>query len=84
MPEQGQENVAITIKGDHFDPQATVSLGSGVKFEIESGSSVKVLKLKVDIAFKAQPGPRSLTITNPDCSTATKAEAITITPKGER
>jgi hypothetical protein len=42
------------------------------------------LTVTINIADDAQTDSRSMTVTNPDCSTATKAEAITITPKGER
>lgn len=84
--EQGQTNVSIKVTGANFraagDAKPAVSLGSGVKVgTITVSSGGKELLLQVEIDPAAIPGPRTMTITNPDCSMASKPNTITISPR---
>jgi hypothetical protein len=84
----GTEDVTVTVTGENLRGDSTVDLGPGVTVESisESGGTLTV---SVDIAPDAAPGPRILTITNPDCSTVTSPEALTVAapakpkPKGK-
>lgn len=82
--QQEQKNVEIKISGENFLSEATVSFGSGVNVkQVEVQPDHRAIVVTVDIDHDAGPGPRALTVVNPDCSTATKAEAITIMPREE-
>jgi hypothetical protein len=80
--EQGQQNVSITVSGSHFrsegDVKPTVDFGSGVTVDQINVVDGNTLTFSVDIDPNATLGPRTITVTNPDCSMASKPDAIRI------
>jgi hypothetical protein len=83
--EQGG-NVSITVSGANFRSVGTVTpevtLGSGVtvgNIIVPDGTS---LTFTAAIDRAATPGPRTMTIINPDCSMVSHPDAIIIKAKG--
>jgi hypothetical protein len=76
----GSKNVAIDIVGEHLAADSTVSLGAGIVVKNVAAPSAdgSALTLTVDVDDKARPGPRTIVVRNPDCSTATLAGRITV------
>jgi hypothetical protein len=77
----GDKNVDIDIAGEHLAPDATVSFGNGiiVKNVTAPAKDGTALKVTVDVDDKARPGPRTIVVRNPDCSTATLAGKVKVT-----
>jgi hypothetical protein len=77
----GDKNVDIDIAGEHLAPDATVSFGNGiiVKNVTAPAKDGTALKVTVDVDDKARPGPRTIVVRNPDCSTATLAGRVKVT-----
>ena len=82
---RGQKDIKVTVKGDNIDEEAAADLGQGVQVTNPVYNPGEGMTLTVAIADTAQPGPRTLTITNPNCAIATYADALTVssetTPK---
>jgi hypothetical protein len=86
---RGQEDIKVTVAGGNIDKDATAEFGQGVQITHIEVSEVNNHGSRVDltvaIADDAQPGPRTLTITNTDCAIAKYANALAVssetTPK---
>jgi hypothetical protein len=84
--EQGQTNVSIKVTGSNFrsegDTMPAVNFGSGVMVgTITASPEGNELTVQVNIDPAAILGPRTMTITNLDCSMASHPEAIKITAR---
>jgi hypothetical protein len=76
-----QTDVVLTVNGTNIEQGATADLGQGVKVtakEVKADGSF--MKVTIRILKSAQPGERTLTVTNPDCTIASAANALTVTP----
>jgi hypothetical protein len=77
---RGQAGVHVHAEGTHIDHDATADLGQGIQVTDHSVPAAgTAMDLTVTVLDSAQPGPRDLTITNPDCAIATSPAALTIT-----
>jgi Quinohemoprotein amine dehydrogenase, alpha subunit domain III len=74
----GTTNAELAVTGNNFNPNATVNMGRDVVTKDLVVESPTALKFKIDVDPQAVGGTRPLTITNPDCSSFTFPEAITI------
>ncbi|MGB9180943.1 MAG: hypothetical protein WCB68_17050 [Pyrinomonadaceae bacterium] len=73
----GATDVSIEVEGTGFETGARASLGNGVTVKsIEVKADGTRLTFKADVSQHATAGARTLTITNPDCSTVTKAVTV--------
>jgi hypothetical protein len=83
--EQGMKDVPIMVSGENFrsvgNVMPEVTLGSGVTVGPVTVTSGKSLNFKADIDPAATPGPRTITIINPDCSMVSRPNVITIKAK---
>ena len=72
----------ISVTGTGFQSGLTASLGSGVTVH-DTGVSPTGLGLSLDISVSngAAPGPRNLTVTNPDGGVVTCVACFTVNPK---
>jgi hypothetical protein len=86
---RGKKDIKVTVEGRDIDKGATAEFGQGIQvthLEVnEINDHDRRVDLTVTIADNAQPGPRTLTITNPDCAIAKYDNALTVssetTPK---
>jgi hypothetical protein len=79
-PRGGQGEVLdVTIDGANFQTGATVSFGAGVNVTAVSVPSDTEIVATLSIPLTAALGPRTVTVTNPDNSSATRANAFTVT-----
>ncbi|SDK81132.1 hypothetical protein [Nonomuraea jiangxiensis] len=75
----GATGVKLVVEGTGFDPAARVDLGLGVRVtRVEVTTGGTTLLVTAHVLHSAAPGDRTLTITNPDGSTSTRPEVITI------
>jgi len=80
---QGQTGVSIVVRGANFrsegDVKPKVNLGSGVTIgTVDVSDNGEALTVSVSINPAAPLGPRTLTIINPDCSTASMSNVMTV------
>ena len=76
---RGQAGIKVTVEGSNIDPEATADLGQGVQITDQAVSSGGTgMTLTVAIAESAQPGARTLTVTNADCAIASFPDALTV------
>ena len=73
-----KEHIVIEVNGKHFRYKPTVYFGSGVKVQDLKPTDVgqKKLTVTIDIEQGADPGPRSITVINPDCTSATSTVPV--------
>jgi Quinohemoprotein amine dehydrogenase, alpha subunit domain III len=71
------ETREIAVVGTGFAAAAAVSLGGGVAATV-AWESAERLRVTVTVAAGAADGPRTLVLRNPDCATATFANAIRV------
>ena len=79
---RGQAGVEVHAGGANIDHDATADLGQGI--QVTNGDVAQdgtAMDLTVTVLDSAQPGPRDLTITNPDCAIATSPAVLTILPE---
>lgn len=70
-------DININVDGEGFEPGAEVSLGSDVTVkQVEVKAEGAQLTFTANVSANAAAGPRTLTITNPDCSTAAKEVTV--------
>lgn len=74
---QNTRNLKIEVSGENFKDGAKVNFGSGVTVKDVNVTGGSELTAKIDIASDAD-GSRSMTVINPDCSSATLPNAIRI------
>lgn len=77
----GMKGVQMLVTGDGID-EATgleADLGPGIHIDVV-GYGGGEITITFDIADDAQPGDRTLTLSTHDCSTATMAKALTVSP----
>jgi hypothetical protein len=75
----GTKGIVVEVEGTSIDQEASVSLGEGVRATVqEVASDGHTMKLSVRVLKSAKPGDRTLTVTNPDCTIATAAKALTV------
>jgi hypothetical protein len=71
--------VKLAVVGQGIAADAAVDLGAGVEIVSKNVTKAgRALDLELTIAKDAAPGARTLTIENPDCSTARLPKALTI------
>jgi hypothetical protein len=73
-----QKGITLKVEGTSLSAGAQADLGQGAKVRKVSLSDDGSLQVIVDLTADAKPGDRTLTITAPDCSTATYAKALTV------
>jgi subtilisin family serine protease len=79
-PRGGQgETLDVMIDGANFQDGATVSFGAGVDVTAVEVVSDSEIVATLSIPMAAALGPRTVTVTNPDASSATRANAFTVT-----
>ena len=79
-PRGGQgETLDVTITGANFQTGAAVSFGAGVDVTAVAVSSDTEIVATLSIPMSAGLGPRAVTITNPDASSATRVGGFTVT-----
>jgi hypothetical protein len=74
------KGIKLSVIGTSLRDDVSVDLGQGVKVKEVSLNADGNLDVTVDLLANAKPGDRTLTITGPDCSTATFANALTVSP----
>jgi hypothetical protein len=79
-PPVGATGVRLVVRGTNLRADMTVDLGPDVTLTQQKLTGAGNLQLVVDIAHSATPGPRTLTLTTPDCSMATLPNALPIAP----
>lgn len=70
--------VTLTVTGSSFQQGATVTLGDGVTVQEVTVDSATQLTVKAEVAQEATPGPRTMTVTNPDCTVGVRTSAIVV------
>ena len=79
-PRGGQgETLDVTIGGANFQAGATVSFGAGVAVTAVTVASDREIVATLDIPLNATLGPRTVTVTNPDATSVSRAGAFTVT-----
>jgi len=73
------KDIRIKLEGTSLGLDATFDLGQGAKVKDATLVGDGSIELRVDLLASAKPGPRTLTMTGADCSTATWANALTVT-----
>ena len=68
----------IMIKGQNFEPGATVDLGDGIVTAPPIRTATGDLVVRVTVPANAPPGPRSVTVFNPDLGVGSGTEMLTI------
>jgi hypothetical protein len=76
----GTQGIKLTVKGSGLDPAATAELGPGVRVTTTEVPAADTMVLTVRILKSAKPGDRMLVVTNPDCTFAKAAKALTVAP----
>lgn len=79
--QRGTQDVTIKVVGENFGADPEVSLGRGVTVKSVNVVDETTLEVRVDVAENAAPGPRTLAVTNEQCSVGTKT--ITIAARQE-
>jgi hypothetical protein len=78
----GETGKTVTLTGSGFvttSPGTAVSFsGDGIAVTSKTVDSATQITLQVDIGSSATTGARSITVTNPDSGTSTKANAFTV------
>jgi hypothetical protein len=73
------KTVKVTVQGDNFHQDAEVSLGAGITTsDLQVTGDGKTITFAAKVARAAALGPRALVVSNPDCSTATFANALNV------
>ena len=75
----GTTGITLTVTGENIHEDATVDLGPGISVvskDVPTGG--ESMTLEVTVEQEAEPGERTLTIENPDCSVAAHPDAITV------
>jgi hypothetical protein len=76
-----KQPIRIVVKGEQLSPDATATLGQGTAVRVIGASDDgTTMRLDAQLADDAAPGDRTLTITDPDCSTVTWPKALTVSP----
>ena len=75
-----QKGVVLTVAGESLSDHATVDLGQGVSVKSVVRNADGNLDVTVDLYANTKLGDRTLTITGGDCSTATFATALIVSP----
>ena len=79
-PRGGQgETLDVTIDGANFQAGATVRLRAGVAVTAVTVVSDREIVATLDIPLNATLGPRTVTVTNPDATSVSRAGAFTVT-----
>ncbi|HWC01721.1 MAG TPA: S8 family serine peptidase [Methylomirabilota bacterium] len=73
------ETLDVTIEGANFQDGATVGFGAGVSVSAVAFVSDAELVATVSIDANATLGPRTVTVSNPDASSATRVGGFTVT-----
>jgi len=71
--------IRLVVRGAQLHPDASVALGQGIDVAIAQVSADgATMRINADIAQDARPGPRTLSITNPDRTSVSWPEALTV------
>jgi len=76
---QGQSGVTVSLGGTNFVAGATCSFGSGITVSSCNFVSSTLLTAKINIAFNAATGPRTITVTNPNGQSAQFTNGFNVT-----
>jgi hypothetical protein len=74
----GQMILAVEINGANFQSGATVDFGAGITVSPPLFIDPTTLFVDITISGAAVPGPRTVTVTNPDGGTGFRANAFTV------
>jgi hypothetical protein len=74
----GQTIVAVEINGQNFQSGAAVAFGAGITVSPPLFIDPTTLFVDITISGAAVPGPRTVTVTNPDGGTGSRAGAFTV------
>ena len=72
------ETLAVAINGSDFQDGASSDFGAGITVNSTSFVSSTELTANITIAAAAAPGPRTVTVTNPDGQSGTEANAFVV------
>jgi len=75
---QGAASQEITVKGTNFESGASLSFGSGVTVNSTTFKTSTEVTANVTIESGASTGPRTVTLTNPDATTASLSSGFTV------
>jgi hypothetical protein len=78
---QGASKQLIAVKGTNFESGATSNFGAGITVESTSFVSSTELAATVSVESGAATGARTVTVNNPDTTTASLASAFTVNTK---
>src|SRR5690242_17768307 len=77
----GTTNVTVTLSGTNFQEEMKVSLGPRIRIDHgalnRTGPQNNTYALTLNLYEDAQPGPRRLTLVNPDCTLTTLPNKFT-------
>jgi hypothetical protein len=76
---QGRKGATIRLTGTGFADGALVDLGPGMTVVSTTWVSATIVDVVVDVAGTAAIGPRTITLTNPDGTSASTASGLTVT-----
>ena len=76
---QGDSGLTVALMGNNFQDGATVDLGAGISVISTTAVSATRVNVTIDVDADAAPGPRDVTITNPDAASDTLADGFTVT-----
>ncbi|HWG08805.1 MAG TPA: IPT/TIG domain-containing protein [Solirubrobacteraceae bacterium] len=78
---QGASKQVVAIKGTNFESGATSSFGAGITVESTSFVSATELSATVTVESGAATGARTVTVNNPDTTSASLASGFTVNAK---
>ena len=73
-------SLAVTVTGTNFQPGATASFGADVTVTSTTVVSSTQVSVALSIASTAAPGPRDVTVTNPDGQAAIRTGGFAVMP----
>lgn len=77
----GDKGKLLTISGSNFKEGLSVDLGQGITVSDITVETDKKVAITINVSTEASPGPHSLTVINPNCSTAAWDKAIIVAGK---
>lgn len=72
------ETLTVDVQGDLFQPGAGVDLGPGVRVAAVRHVDPTLLEADLEVDVAAAPGPRTITVTNPDLETGALVDGFTV------
>lgn len=74
------QTTKVTVTGTNLDPKATYTFGNGVMVTVLTTDTAPLTSIDLNVSpdSSADPGPRTLVVVNPDCSTVTLTAVISV------